>query len=444
MESKKKKQNQKLKLNNQHQELLLKESPEIQLDNIEEDEDFNLQITMETLIKLKASDSLNLPKYKLLRTLLHEIFVNKGTTPVGRVSDALRDGRWKDALYELESMRENGIKPKLGALQRWVRDCDAASDPDSQATNPMVLKVLDSILRTTSPDLLSGKSITDDNPLNYLSPWIPNNDKAPKQLLKEFEINETWKSKFRLIYQESGAERRPPNLHDMILYTSEPNTIDTSKHNLTISRTDVPNLPGAFVISNVLTPSECNDMISAAETIGFTPDTPVGGSAKDLVSVLAHNFFWLADDELLNTIYSRCKSFLPQEIQNAGIAGLNARWRCYRYTPGSIYRPHIDGAWPGSGLTADGDYVYDAFGERWSKLTFLIRLNDNFKGGATTFFTPSEKVGVLDALPICPFQGDVLVFPHGDTIGSLLHEGSPVLKTDDDGYGEAKYVIRTE
>jgi hypothetical protein len=141
----------------------------------------------------------------------------------------------------------------------------------------------------------------------------------------------------------------------------------------------------------------------------------------------AHNFVWLADDELLSTVYSRCKPHLPavdstavtpavtaavppshstsddstaitaadtftigsrkrQRVvtatdvnglvpasdahQRSGqLVGLNSRWRLYRYTPGSIYRPHIDGAWPASGVNVDsGEYMYDAFGDRWSRL----------------------------------------------------------------------------
>ena len=30
------------------------------------------------------------------------------------------------------------------------------------------------------------------------------------------------------------------------------------------------------------------------------------------------------------------------------------RWRCYRYVPGAVYRPHVDGAWPGSTIDATG------------------------------------------------------------------------------------------
>jgi hypothetical protein len=35
---------------------------------------------------------------------------------------------------------------------------------------------------------------------------------------------------------------------------------------------------------------------------------------------------------------------------------------------------------------------------------------------------------VLDARGVVPVQGNVMVFPHGGTKGSLVHEGSAVLK----------------
>jgi hypothetical protein len=83
--------------------------------------------------------------------------------------------------------------------------------------------------------------------------------------------------------------------------------------------------------------------------------------------------------------------------------------------------------------------VYDDFNDgRSSRLTFLIYLNDDFNGGCTTFFTPSRvEHGVLDARGVRPRQCAALVFPHGDTIGALLHEGSPVEQG-------AKYVVRTD
>jgi len=37
-----------------------------------------------------------------------------------------------------------------------------------------------------------------------------------------------------------------------------------------------------------------------------------------------------------------------------------------------------------------------------------------------------QQVGVLDARGVVPVAGNVLVFPHGGTRGSLVHEGSAV------------------
>ncbi|RKO89073.1 oxidoreductase-like protein [Blyttiomyces helicus] len=191
-------------------------------------------------------------------------------------------------------------------------------------------------------------------------------------------------------------------------------------------------------MTDVLTPSECAAMIAAAESIGFTPDEPAAGTtASALSSVLAHNVFWLADPELLAHIASRTAPFLPSTSGGGALAGINARWRVYRYVPGALYRPHIDGAWPGSGVDADGKYVYDVFGDRWSRMTFLVYLNEDFSGGETTFFVPSEREGVMDAWGVKPRTGCVACFPHGDTVGSLLHEGSGVTNG-------AKYVIRTD
>jgi hypothetical protein len=86
----------------------------------------------------------------------------------------------------------------------------------------------------------------------------------------------------------------------------------------------------------------------------------------------------------------------------------------------------------------DGTYKYDMYNNtRWSRLTFLLYLNEEFEGGPTTFFLPAAQEGLLEARAVSPRRGCVLCFPHGNTAGSLLHEGSPVLNG-------AKYVARTD
>jgi hypothetical protein len=44
----------------------------------------------------------------------------------------------------------------------------------------------------------------------------------------------------------------------------------------------------------------------------------------------------------------------------ATLAGLNARWRLYRYVPGAHHRPHVDGAWPGRSGTAPAAWATGA------------------------------------------------------------------------------------
>ena len=78
----------------------------------------------------------------------------------------------------------------------------------------------------------------------------------------------------------------------------------------------------------------------------------------------------------------------------------------------------------------------DAHGDRRSRLTFLMYLNDDFDGGATTFYVPSAGAAGLSAYGVQPRIGTVLCFPQGN-LASLVHEGSAVTR----GF---KCVIRTD
>jgi 2OG-Fe(II) oxygenase superfamily len=200
---------------------------------------------------------------------------------------------------------------------------------------------------------------------------------------------------------------------------------------ITVKRFEVPFVSGAFLLRDVLSPGECAQLIAAAECVGYMPDEPLNGTR----SVLAHNFVWLADRPLLDELLERVRAHLPAQLDGVSVAGLNANWRLFRYRPGAEYRPHIDGSWPGSGLV-DGEWRFDAHqGQCWSKLTFLVYLSDEFDGGCTTFFTPSAVAGRLNARGVKPRAGAVLCFPHGNSAGALLHEGTGVTSG-------TKYIIR--
>jgi hypothetical protein len=179
------------------------------------------------------------------------------------------------------------------------------------------------------------------------------------------------------------------------------------------------------VLLNVLSHAECAQLIACASTMGYTPDAVDG----------IDNVVWLADASLLQPITERVQRLMPVlEGRTHGacetFCGVNARWRLFKYSPGAVYRPHIDGSWPGSGLDKDGHVTDDAFGDgRASKLTFLIYLNGSdssrgdgvgdgvgdggdgsaFSGGSTTFFrsgpSHSEEERVVEARAVAPAAG---------------------------------------
>lgn len=232
----------------------------------------------------------------------------------------------------------------------------------------------------------------------------------------------------RVVSNVPGPQRRPPALHDLNIFATQADTIRFDSCNLLPPKlVPVPGVAGAFLILNVLSRSECDQLIACASTMGYTPDAVDG----------IDNVVWLADASLLDPITERVQQLMPVLGGRAGSAsetfcGINARWRLFKYSPGAVYRPHIDGSWPGSGLDKEGKVTDDAFADgRASKLTFLIYLNgrcgadsetgggdsgdgvdsSRFSGGSTTFFRSgqmlgSEGVRVVEATAVAPATGE--------------------------------------
>jgi hypothetical protein len=566
-----------------------------------------LNTTMATLQRLCRLSNINEKpaikdkRYKNLRRLLYELqtslgvqvssksagitsnglsFTSMGVNVISSskitndITEQIENGAWDKAVITLRNLErieeikrlmhetsgDDGAndassgqyRPKLGALQRWVREIDAAGTDD-----PLALEVLDAMLRVVAPESIVtidesdlaraswaklgvGMGVYDDqnvdskegcirlfpaftagvstcDELNTNITYQPSNDVFDKLvsnmtcgndgIRRISEVNTiTRDGCFRVCGHEDGADRKPPNKFDLdlittsvfnekqMLYDNEDyrtisacNVLFTPVDNSypAIKSTAIPYVQGTFLLENVLSPHECDRMIAAAEMAGYSPDEPLAGQPGD--SVLAHACVWVVDHQMERTIFNRVKDFLPsykesepkkqqssngegQDTESYHPLGVNRRFRFYRYVPGRYYRPHIDGAWPSSGFDINGDYRYDvndvsnkngvqfvqqegtskeivdtnindqdqsSTRHQLSRLTFLIYLNDDFDGGHTTFFMPAkDKEGVLNAFPVRPCRGCVLVFPHG-TCAAPLHEGSPVLKG-------CKYVVRTE
>lgn len=188
------------------------------------------------------------------------------------------------------------------------------------------------------------------------------------------------------------------------------------------------------MLHNVLSPLECAEIIATSEAMGYTEDAPVSLGRNIRRN---ENCVWIADDETNDELFQRCAPLLPEGALGGQANGLNARWRLYKYGPQDIFRVHTDGSWPGSKVdVSSGRLVGDAYGDRWSQLTWVLYLNDNFEGGQTSFFKRKgyqvEHVGDVPAK-----QGSVLCFWHGEHPLSPLHEGALVTRG-------TKYIVRSD
>lgn len=389
------------------------------------------------------------------------VFV-EGNSLTSRISAALTDAKYTDALVMLAEMRIRKETPSLGALCRWIRSLDVVSGLSQQtrdseeakqsryANNEELLGVVDAVLRVTGPtDPMGSRDAVRFGPMALQKTWDLRDAKEPTDRLLASIADksifapsnpEEIRSKFRVLETTIGAQRKPPNAHPAILYASKDNTISLGNIGPQTQCHQHPILPGLRLIHNVLSPSECRSIVAAGEAMDFIPDAPLRDDGTE-TSILAHNFYWIVDQPFHDALWARVAPFVPTHSEGRPVRGINRRFRVYRYVPGAEYRCHIDGAWPPSGIEPETDrYLYDSSpeGKKQSSLfTFLIYLNDDFKGGETTFFIPSTEEGVINAYPVKPIMGSVAVFPHGEAKGALLHEGTGVTEG-------AKYVIRTD
>ncbi|RMZ70095.1 prolyl 4-hydroxylase [Pyrenophora seminiperda CCB06] len=401
-----------------------------------------IEVAVETLQTL--SEHPLLIKSKACKDLRTAVYDFRQACTTGLNSAALTDAKYMDALILLAEMRIRKDTPTLGALCRWVRTLDVVSGLSihvqvpsqtvvgTNAHNDELIRVLDYILRVTGPTDVTSHGTETASGISLQDTWdLRDTSKPTRQIRRSIKDKSIFKScspdlkdRFRIIETTPGLQRKPPNLHPAILYASQDDAVllgngpktECFKH---------PVVPNLRLIKDVLSPEECSAIIAAGETIEFIPDAPIRPQGED-TSVLAHNFYWIVDQSLHDKLWDRVKAFVPDSV--AGKQELSLP-------------PPTDGAWPPSGINPVTDaYQYDASppnARQSSLFTFLIYLNDDFKGGETTFFIPSVKEGVINAYPVKPIMGSVAVFPHGEAQGALLHEGTGVVEG-------AKYVIRTD
>ena len=236
---------------------------------------------------------------------------------------------------------------------------------------------------------------------------------------------------FYIVAREAGAQN--PSLPTWA--NTKENEINLDENlKPQITRIDLDNVPGAFQLLNVFTKEECEEFIKQTEELGYLED-----AAVSLPRSVRHNdnITWVVDDLTHDIIWDRCKDFMydnKEIFYGKNTLGLNKRFRFYKYSKGDFFKLHTDGSWPGSRVV-NKELITDFYKDRYSQMTFLILLSEDFQGGETQFIV--NKNGEKELVNIRTPKGGVLCFPHGLHPLHCLHSSNTITSG-------IKYIIRTD
>jgi prolyl 4-hydroxylase len=168
--------------------------------------------------------------------------------------------------------------------------------------------------------------------------------------------------------------------------------------------------PLVLTVDNVLSGDECAAVIEKIEALGPTAAPITTAAGFVMREDVRNNTRVIFDDvTLAQTLFERVAPHVPAQLCRMRRAGVNERFRCYRYEREQRFAPHYDGS-----FVRNDDEL--------SLLTFMVYLNEGFGGGETRFYDVS----------VVPKTGLALLFQH-----FLLHEGSSVTSG-------VKYALRSD
>lgn len=190
------------------------------------------------------------------------------------------------------------------------------------------------------------------------------------------------------------------------------------ERDVAVSREDIA--PGVYVLHRVMSPRECRALVAAADAIGFTHAGLAIGDDTYRVNLAVRNNLRVVIDApaLAAGLWARVRDVVEPRHEGAAVAGLNDRFRVYRYEVGQRFFPHVD--------------VRTAVPRGETRASVVIYLGDAFEGGATRFFELKDrasrrgegrgrKFDNRERFAVRPPVGAAVVFDH-----LLLHEGAEV------------------
>lgn len=179
----------------------------------------------------------------------------------------------------------------------------------------------------------------------------------------------------------------------------------------------------AFSIDDLIDAEEAEAIIEATERFGYRPEAP--GIQTPPGMRMNQSVHWVADEGLTGPLFARMAHLLPPVVDGARLhPQLSRRINMYRYDDGDVFNRHIDGDWPGYGLSEDRREMLQWAGPLRSCLTMLLYLNgpaEGVQGGATRLF---RRDGSWH--DVTPSRGSALFFRHGFSLGSVQHIGCQV------------------
>jgi len=90
-----------------------------------------------------------------------------------------------------------------------------------------------------------------------------------------------------------------------------------------------------FIVKNVLSPEECQELIDYSESIGYVPALLNNGSSESLELDIRNSWRVIADDHTrAANIYERIKQFLPKSIVD--------KYTDKKYEPVSVNERYIE------------------------------------------------------------------------------------------------------
>ena len=172
--------------------------------------------------------------------------------------------------------------------------------------------------------------------------------------------------------------------------------------------------PLVWTVESFLSPAECAALIDRFEALGPAAAPVTTGGGFEMRPDIRNNSRVMFDDpELAASLFGKARPHLPDRMYTESLEpfSANERFRGYRYGPGERFASHYDGSFRRSAREE-------------SLFTFMVYLNEGFRGGSTEF-SDFE-------LTVVPRTGMALFFQH-----ALRHEGCAV-------ESGRKYVLRTD